>query len=330
MHIPDGFVDVPTSLGAAGVAAGGVGVALRRTTRSLGESVVPLAGLAAAFIFVVQMLNFPVAAGTSGHLLGGALAAILLGPSVGVIVVAVVVATQGLVFADGGLSAIGLNVVNMAIVTALVGWLVFRGATALLPRRGTSIVAATALASWASVIAASMAFTAEYAIGGQGAIPAASVFRAMVGVHALIGIGEGIISGLVVSAVLASRPDLVRGASAFGVVGPQRVRLGRRAVAAFVASGLAVAAFLVVVVAPHAASAPDGLERVALDQGFGDAAVGSAAEGSPLADYEVAGLEDGALSTILAGIAGLVLTFSAGAAAMRIRAGRRTSEEVKA
>ncbi len=170
MHIPDGFIDLPTSLTAAAAATGGVGESLRRVRRRVQERVVPLAGLAAAFVFVLQMLNFPVAAGTSGHLLGGALAAILLGPWVGVVVVTVVVVVQALVFADGGISAMGLNVLNMALVTALVGWVVFRAIAAVLPRTATSVVAATTVASWASVVAASLAFTGEYAIGGSGGV----------------------------------------------------------------------------------------------------------------------------------------------------------------
>jgi cobalt/nickel transport system permease protein len=212
MHIPDGFIDGSTSAGAAAVAAGGIGVSLRRAAEVLDERRVPLAGLVAAFVFALQMLNFPVAGGTSGHLLGGVLAAVLVGPSVGAVCIAVVVAIQALLFADGGLSALGLNVVNMALITAFGGYAVFALLRRVLPSRSSSVVAAAGIAAGISVVLSSIAFTAEYAIGGAGTASVTTVAGAMVGVHVLIGIGEGVITGLVVSAVLASRPDLVWGA----------------------------------------------------------------------------------------------------------------------
>ncbi len=212
MHIPDGFIDGSTSAGAAVVAAGGIGVSLRRATDVLDERRVPLAGLVAAFVFAVQMLNFPVASGTSGHLIGGVLAAVLVGPSVGAVCVAVVLAVQALLFADGGLSALGLNVLNMALITAFGGYAVFALLRRVLPSTSAGVVAASGIAAGVSVVLASIAFTAEYAIGGTGTASVSTVAGAMVGVHVLIGIGEGVITGLVVSAVLASRPDLVWGA----------------------------------------------------------------------------------------------------------------------
>jgi cobalt/nickel transport system permease protein len=327
MHIPDGYLNLPSSVSAAVIATGGVGVSLRKAKAALSDRVVPLAGLAAAFIFVLQMLNFPIAGGTSGHFLGGALAAILLGPSVGVVVIAVVIIVQGLVFADGGISALGLNVINMALVTAIVGWLVFRGLMAVLPKTATSAVAATALASWSSVVAASVAFTGEYAIGGGGQVPVSRVFGAMVGVHALVGIGEGILSGLVVSSVLATRPDLVLGARIAGVRGAQRSRVGKTTTGIFIGCGVAVAALLVVVVAPHAASTPDGLERVAIDHGISGSAVDSVTASSPLADYAVSGVGDEALGTILAGLVGLGVTFALGASIMQVVSRRSHAPE---
>jgi cobalt/nickel transport system permease protein len=212
MHIPDGFINGGVSAGAAVVAAGGLGATLKRAGQVLDERRVPLAGLAAAFIFAVQMLNFPVASGTSGHLLGGALAAILLGPSVGAVCVSVVLLVQALLFADGGLSALGLNILNMALVTAFAGYLAFVGLRRVLPARPGSVVVASGVAAGLSVVLSSVAFAAQYAIGGAGGASVGTVFGAMVGVHVLIGIGEGIITGLVVGAVLASRPDLVFGA----------------------------------------------------------------------------------------------------------------------
>jgi cobalt/nickel transport system permease protein len=212
MHIPDGFIDAPTSLGAGVVAAAGVGVALRRAGRELDDRQIPLAGLVAAYVFAVQMLNFPVAGGTSGHLLGGVLAAVLVGPWLGALCVSVVLAVQALVFADGGLSALGLNIVNMALIGAIGGYVLFRTLRSVLPRRASGVVIASGIAAGLSVVLAAIAFTIEYAIGGTAGVSVSTVASAMVGVHTLIGIGEGVITALTVSAVLATRPDLVYGA----------------------------------------------------------------------------------------------------------------------
>jgi len=212
MHIPDGFIDGTTSAGAAVVAGGGLGVTLRRAGEVLDERRVPLAGLVAAFVFAVQMLNFPVVSGTSGHLLGGALAAVLVGPAVGAVCVTVVLAVQALLFADGGLSALGLNVLNMALVTAFGGYAVFVLARRVMSRTPSSVVAAAGTAAAVSVVLSALAFTLEYAVGGTGTASVATVAGAMVGVHVLIGVGEAVITALVVGAVLATRPDLVWGA----------------------------------------------------------------------------------------------------------------------
>jgi cobalt/nickel transport system permease protein len=212
VHIPDGFIDAGTSAGAGVVAAGGVGVSLRRAGQVLDDRQVPLTGLVAAFVFAAQMVNFPVATGTSGHLLGGALAAVLMGPAAGAVCVSVVVFVQALLFADGGLSALGLNVVNMALVTAFGGYVVFRAVRAVLPRRATSVALAGGVAAGVSVVLASIAFVVEYAIGGTGGASVGAVATAMIGTHVLIGVGEGVITAMTLTAVLASRPDLVHGA----------------------------------------------------------------------------------------------------------------------
>jgi cobalt/nickel transport system permease protein len=212
MHIPDGFINAGTSVAAGVASAGGVGVALRRAAASLEDRQAPLAGLVAAFVFAAQMLNFPVAAGTSGHLLGGVLASVLVGPWAGAICITLVLLVQGVFFADGGLSALGLNVLNMAIVGALGGYAVFAGLRRVLPRGRSAVVASAAVAAFVSVVLAAMAFSVEYAIGGVGDVPAGTVFAAMVGVHVFIGIGEAVITALTVSAVLAVRADLVYGA----------------------------------------------------------------------------------------------------------------------
>ncbi|MDF2743341.1 MAG: cobalamin [Actinomycetia bacterium] len=211
MHIPDGFINAPTSLAAGAVAAGGVGVSLRRAAQTLQERQAPLAGLVAAYIFAVQMLNFPVAAGTSGHLLGGVLAAVLVGPWAGCICVAVVLVVQSL-YADGGLTALGLNITNMAVVGVFGGWAIFWLLRRALPATKTSVVVSAGIAAGISVVLAAGSFVVEYAIGGAGNAPVGTVFAAMVGVHTLIGIGEGIITALTVGVVLGVRPDLVYGA----------------------------------------------------------------------------------------------------------------------
>jgi len=213
MHIPDGFINAPTSLAAGAVAAGGVGVSLRRAAQTLQERQAPLAGLVAAYIFAVQMLNFPVAAGTSGHLLGGVLAAVLVGPWAGCVCVAVVLVVQSLLFADGGLTALGLNITNMAVVGVFGGWAVFHLLRRVLPATRTSVVAASGIAAGVSVALAASAFVVEYALGGTGGAPVSTVLAAMVGVHTLIGIGEGVITALTVGVVLGVRPDLVYGAA---------------------------------------------------------------------------------------------------------------------
>ncbi|MET7903097.1 energy-coupling factor ABC transporter permease [Streptomyces sp. NPDC005355] len=230
MHVPDGFIDAPVSLATGAVAAVAVAVSLRGARGELadtagaggsaggggggggGERTAPLAGLVAAFIFSVQMLNFPVAAGTSGHLLGGALAAILVGPYTGVLCVSVVLLMQGVLFADGGLTALGVNITDMAVVTTVVAYGIFRALLKLGPRRRRTVTVASFVAALVSVPAAAVAFTAIYALGGTTDVPIDKVFTAMVGVHVLIGIGEAAITALTVGAVMAVRPDLVHGA----------------------------------------------------------------------------------------------------------------------
>jgi cobalt/nickel transport system permease protein len=211
VHIPDGFINAGTSVAAGVVSVGGLAVCVKRSRETLTEKQVPLAGLIAAFIFAVQMLNFPVAGGTSGHLLGGVLAAVLVGPWVGALCIAVVLLVQAL-FADGGLTALGLNIFNMAIVGALGGYAIFASLRRVLPKSRNGVLVAAGVAAWLSVVLASVAFSLEYAIGGNGGVAPSTVFGAMVGVHALIGIGEAAITTLTIGAVMASRPDLVYGA----------------------------------------------------------------------------------------------------------------------
>lgn len=212
VHIPDGFMNAGTSAAAGVISASGIGYCLVKAKETMSEKFAPMAGLVAAFIFAAQMLNFPVAAGTSGHILGGCLAAILVGPYAGAVAVAVVLMVQALLFADGGLTALGLNILNMSLVTAFGGYAIFRGLRAFLPATKGSVVTASGVAGMLSVILASLAFVVEYAIGGTGGASVKAVFTAMVGVHFLIGIGEGLITALTIGVVLSVRPDLVYGA----------------------------------------------------------------------------------------------------------------------
>jgi cobalt/nickel transport system permease protein len=212
VHVPDGFLDAPTAVATGVVAAVGIGIALRGARRELDDRTAPLAGLVATFVFATQMLNFPVASGTSGHLLGGALAAVLVGPSTGLLCMAVVFLVQCLLFADGGITALGTNICLMGIVTVVVGWAVFRSAQAVLPKKVSMVAPAAAAAALVSVPVASMVFVALCAGGGTVDIPLGQLTTAMVGVHTLIGIGEAAITFLAVGSIVAVRPDLVYGA----------------------------------------------------------------------------------------------------------------------
>ncbi|MEU9179660.1 energy-coupling factor ABC transporter permease [Streptomyces sp. NPDC048550] len=335
MHVPDGFIDAPVSIAAGVAAAGAVAVSLRGARRELGgasqaagsggEKAAPLAGLVAAFIFAVQMLNFPVAAGTSGHLLGGALAAILVGPYTGVLCVSVVLLMQGVLFADGGLTALGVNVMNMAVVTVVVAYAVFRGLLKLLPDTRRSVTVAAFAGALLSVPGAAVMFTLLYALGGTTDVPLGKVLTAMVGVHALIGIGEAAITAATVGAVLAVRPDLVHGAR--GLAAPLKLRIGGELVDAPAAAaaavpaagaarstkpvwitGLAAALVLAGFVSFYASASPDGLEKVAADKGIDQNVKEHAAADSPLADYSVKDVGDARLSGGLAGVIGVGAT----------------------
>lgn len=215
MHVPDGFLDAPTSIGTGALAAATIALSLRRARHELDDRTAPLAGLVATFVFAAQLVNFPVAAGTSGHLLGGTLAAVLVGPWTATLCLTVVLLVQALLFADGGLTALGTNITLMGVVGVWVGYAVFRLARAALTRGRLGLGAvplAAGLAGGLSVLAAAFGFVGLYAVGGAAPVPLGTLAAAMGGVHALIGIGEGVLTALVVSSVVAVRPDLVHGA----------------------------------------------------------------------------------------------------------------------
>jgi cobalt/nickel transport system permease protein len=209
MHMSDGLLDTPTSVLFGAVAAVGLGVAAVRARRDLDERAAPMAGLVAAFVFATQMLNFPVLPGVSGHLLGGALAAILVGPWAGALCVGIVLVVQSLLFADGGLTALGANVTNMALIGTAVGYLVALALRRMAIRGKAGLAAVAFLAALVNTVAAALGFVLEYTIGGHGGVSLGGVTAAIVGVHCLIGIGEGVITALTVTAVAATRPDLV-------------------------------------------------------------------------------------------------------------------------
>jgi cobalt/nickel transport system permease protein len=293
MHIPDGFLSVGVSLVCWVVAVVGVGWALWRSRTEMGERQAPMMGVLAAFIFAAQMLNFTVAGGTSGHLLGGALAAILLGPWAGILVMTTVVAIQALLFQDGGLLVMGANVTNMALLATLVSYGVYRGVRLLAGQRRWGLLAGGFIAAWISVLMSSVAVAIQ--LGFSGTSPIGLALPAMTAVHVLIGIGEGLITMGALALIAATRPDLVGGEQT-------RPSAGLR----WVLVGLA-AALALTLISPLASPHPDGLERVAEDLGF----IGTA-EDTPyevIPDYTFPGISDEVLSTIAAGVAGTIIVF---------------------
>jgi cobalt/nickel transport system permease protein len=209
MHMSDGLVNVPTAAGCALIAAIGLAIAISNARSDLDDRTAPMAGLVTAFVFAVQMINFPILPGASGHLLGGALVAILVGPWVGALSIAIVLTVQALLFADGGITALGTNIVNMALVGVFVGYAVAVALRPLARRSRTGLLVTAFTAALLNTVVASLAFVVEYAIGGAGGASLGTVFTLMLGLHVLIGIGEGIITAATVGAVAAARPDLI-------------------------------------------------------------------------------------------------------------------------
>lgn len=298
MHLPDGFLDGKTALLTAGMAGAGLGLALRRVKRTLAPRRTPMLGLAAAFIFAAQMINFPVLAGTSGHLVGGVLAAVLLGPSAAVVVMACVLLVQCLMFNDGGLLALGANLFNMGIVNGCGGYLVFwllKRAAWMEPNRAT--VFAASFAAWCGTVLASVACAGEIALSGT--VPWAVTFPAMANVHILIGIGEGLVTGLILTAVLRARPELVAGLE--GEAGGRGF--------GFLGYGLILSLALALFVAPFACPWPDGLEAVAKTLGFEHRAIAPLLP-SPMGDYRLPFIGSAAAATALAGVIGSLAAFA--------------------
>lgn len=293
MHIPDGFLDLKTVVTAAALAVVGLGWALNQAKRELPPRRVPLLGLGAAFVFAAQMVNFPVAGGTSGHLIGGALVAALLGLPAAVVVMTTVLIAQSLLFADGGVTVLGANVFNMAVVAPAAGVLVFRAASRVLAGlRGQ--VAAMAFAGWCSTVVAALACAGQLAWSGT--VGWAVGLPAMTGIHLIIGLGEGAISALVFYAVARARPELVA-----GLAGPENQTRGLIRYGMLATLGVALFA------APFACPWPDGLEAVAAKLGFEHAA--RAAAPAPMPDYVFPWIGHEGLATAVAGVVGALVVF---------------------
>lgn len=318
LHAPDGFLS-PLVAGILWLVTLAVlWLAVRRTDRTLRIDAVLLMAVMAAFVFAAQMFNFQVVGGTSGHLLGGVLVAVLLGPWAGTLVMTCVVAVQALIFLDGGLLVMGANIFNMGIVGTLGGYAVYRSLVALPGGEARWRIPAAAFAAWLSVVAGSVAMAIQLAVSGFTELSLA--LPAMAGVHALIGLGEAAITAAALGFIAVTRPDLLRvrhwavvtapdgatapaGADTGAPDGNRRARPARRRLLWPVA-GLGLAALVVIVLAPLASSDPDGLERVADDVGFIDRAQDAAYQ--LLTDYVVPGIEGNA-STVLAGLIGLAI-----------------------
>ena len=305
MHIPDGFLDAKTIAATSILAAAGLGTAVHKMRLQTEPRRVPVVGLLAAFIFAAQMLNFPVAGGTSGHLIGAVLAVVLVGPWAATTAIAAVLILQCFLFADGGVTALGANVFNMAVLAPAVGYAVYAPLRRLVPGMRGMLFAA-AFAAWVSTVAASVACAGELAASGTVAWKVA--FPAMAGVHMLIGLGEAAITALVLAAVAAARPELIQAdaATEYGAVAFQ---------------GLLAAVGMAIFVAPFACSRPDGLEKLAARLGF------ASAEGTllhaPLPQYSIPGLRWTGLSTALAGAAGTLAAFALSYAMARTLSSRK-------
>ena len=295
MHIPDGFLDAKVIIATTALTVIGLGAAWRQTKKQLPQRQIPLLGLAAAFVFAAQMLNFPVAGGTSGHLLGAVLISVLLGPSAAIIVMTAVLVVQCFLFADGGVLSLGANGFNMAVMGTLVGNAIYRFVLRILGgERGR--IAAVAIASWGSVMSAALCCAGELAWSGT--VKWQTVFPAMAGIHALIGVGEAVIACLVIAAIKKTRPELL-------AVNSRPLPGGT--VATVIVYGLVIALGLVLFVSPFASAWPDGLETVAAKFGFDRQALAQPLVPGLIPDYKFPGIDSAMVATIAAGIAGVAV-----------------------
>lgn len=288
LHIPDGFLNLIVSVICWILTVITLGFAVSKTNKALGEKQIPLMGVMAAFIFAAQMINFPVAGGTSGHLLGGVLASVVLGPWAGMLVMTAVIALQALLFQDGGLLVMGANILNMGLITAAIGYGLYRSVSGQSKTVKLSVIG---VAAWLSVMAGALFTSLQLWLSGTSQLQV--VIPAMMGVHALIGLGEALITVFAIAFIMQTRPDLLGEGSESAKGGKGWILAG------------SVIALLVVLISPLASGDPDGLERVAIDMGFIDA--GQSAPYAIIPDYTLPFLGETAFSTILAGVVGIVV-----------------------
>jgi len=308
MHVPDGFINAQVSAATGVISVGTLWAYIRNAKNLVADRLIALTGMMSALIFVLQMINFPIAAGTSGHLLGGALAVIVLGPSLGVICISIVVVIQSLLFADGGLSALGVNVLNMAIITSLTGWLIITSWKKLFGDSRFSLISGSVIAGLLSVVFSSIAFVLEYAIGGTVSVPLGSVFIAMISTHLFIGLGEGIITAIIISLLLRVRSDLV-------YVNTKKNKSNSLSTS----YGIFIILILsLTLITPYASSDPDGLESVATEFGFEET------DGLVLLlkDYGISSINNNFLSTILSALLGILTIAGMGTLFFRNKSGK--------
>jgi cobalt/nickel transport system permease protein len=297
MHIPDGFLDAKTAVATVGLSVIGVGVAFRNVRHQLPRRKVPLLGLGAAFVFAAQMLNFPVAGGTSGHLVGGVLMAVLLGPGAALIVLTAVLMVQCFMFADGGVTALGANIFNMGMIGGVGGYAIYRCVSGIFPGMRGRIMAA-AFAAWCSTVGAAVVCAGELAVSGTAAWSVA--FPAMTSVHMVIGIGEALITSVVLVAIARANPTLLE---------PQTSQPEKPGYVHAVIFGLLVSCGLALFVAPFACRWPDGLEEVARTLGFEHHMSTQPLVHSPLSNYQLPGISSATVATSLAGVIGTAIAF---------------------
>jgi len=298
MHIPDGFVNIDVSAATAVLSAGGLGASIAVLNKRLQPSRVPLMGLSAAFIFAAQMLNFPVMGGTSGHLLGAALVAMLLGPAAATVVMSSVVILQCLIFGDGGLVSLGANLFNMAIVAPWTAYLVFSVFRRIAGLGTRARVATAAFGAWCSIVAASFACAIELSVSGSA--PAGIVVPAMLFVHMVIGAAEALVTASAIYFLSRHKPEL------FGVKPKVEATAGRR----FAWAGITAGVLLLVINTPLASTLPDGLESVAESLGFAEKSAEAAPATAIMAGYTIPGFINEYLATILAAAVGTMLAFA--------------------
>ncbi len=309
MHIPDGFLSGAVLAVCWALSLIVIAYAFIRVKRDMDERKVPLMGVVAAAIFAGQMLNFPIAGGTSGHLLGATLAMILLGPWAAVLVMTIVVSVQALIFQDGGVAALGANLFNMAVIGVFVSYTVYRAVQRISRGAKWGIFVGGFLAAWTSIFIAALAAALELAFSATS--PANIAVPAMGLVHAVIGIGEGLITVGALALIYAVRPELLRTTD--------QKQIGGRVV--WIA-GLLIAIALAVA-SPLASTHPDGLEFIAAQQGFIDKAQASPYNIIP--DYAMPGIANESTATIAAGIVGVIIVFFVALGVAYLRRNRATA-----